>query len=116
MEKEFLRCYSILKKRDPKIYDSNTKFFETSSSSDKPVEKSTTKPKKEKKMNLKDAEIQYALAEAKKNRAEDDDDISRIQLVTKQYLSIRLCIVFSHIFRTNVEKSIIEEQEEIKRR
>ncbi|CAF1589338.1 unnamed protein product [Adineta ricciae] len=95
VEKEFLRCYSILKKRDPKIYDSNTKFFNTSSSSDKPDEKSTTKPKKEKKMNLKDAEIQYALAEAKKNGAEDDDDISHI--------------------RTNGGKSIIEEQEEIKR-
>ncbi len=72
VEKEFLRCYSILKKRDPKIYDSNTSFFHTPSSSDNPME--TTKKKKPKKMNLKDAEIQYALAEAR-NHGEDEDHI-----------------------------------------
>lgn len=70
MEKEFLRCYSILKKRDPKIYDSQTTFFNTSTSSDNPSS-STTSKKKEKKMNLKDAEIQYAFAAA--NDADEDD-------------------------------------------
>jgi hypothetical protein len=34
----------------------------------------TTKKKKPKKMNLKDAEIQYALAEAR-NHGEDEDHI-----------------------------------------
>lgn len=70
VEKEFLRCYSILKKRDPKIYDSNTTFFNTTS--DKQNE--TMKKPKQKKMNLKDAEIQYALAEAEQN----DEDKNHI--------------------------------------
>jgi len=88
VEKEFLRCYSILKKRDPKIYDTNTTFFNAPSSSDNHVE--PVKKKKQKKMNLKDAEIQYALAEAM-NNGEDDND--------------------NHIQK----KSIVEEQEEIKK-
>ncbi|CAF4305002.1 unnamed protein product, partial [Rotaria sordida] len=90
VEKEFLRCYSILKKRDPKIYDSNTTFFNLSSSSND--NNQIDKKKKEKKMNLKDAEIQYAFAEAM-NKDEDHND--------------------NHI-QTNGKKSIIEEQEEIK--
>ncbi|UJR32030.1 hypothetical protein I4U23_019498 [Adineta vaga] len=93
IEKEFLRCYSILKKRDPKIYDSSTTFFNTSTSSDNKEEKSTKKSKKDKKMNLKDAEIQYALAEAKQNGTEDDDN---------------------HI-QSSGKKSIVEEQEDIKK-
>ncbi|CAF4169648.1 unnamed protein product, partial [Rotaria magnacalcarata] len=64
IEKEFLRCYSILKKRDPKIYDSNTQFFNTTESSSANDSHETNKRKKEKKMTLKDAEIQYAFAEA----------------------------------------------------
>ncbi|CAF1415704.1 unnamed protein product, partial [Rotaria sordida] len=90
VEKEFLRCYSILKKRDPKIYDSNTTFFNLPSSSND--NNQIDKKKKEKKMNLKDAEIQYAFAEAM-NKDEDHND--------------------NHI-QTNGKKSIIEEQEEIK--
>jgi len=74
VEKEFLRCYSILKKRDPKIYDANTTFFNTPSSSDNHNE--TIKTKKQKKMNLKDAEIQYALAEARNN---DEDNNNHIE-------------------------------------
>lgn len=70
-EKEFLRCYSILKKRDPKIYDSNTTFFNVTSSSNDTNK--TEKKKKEKKMTLKDAEIQYAFAEAV-NEDEDHND------------------------------------------
>ncbi len=73
VEKEFLRCYSILKKRDPKIYDGNTTFFNTPSSSDNHNE--TIKTKKQKKMNLKDAEIQYALAEARNNGEDNDNHI-----------------------------------------
>jgi hypothetical protein len=72
VEKEFLRCYSILKKRDPKIYDPQTTFFNTSTSSDTPTE--SNKKTKQKKMNLKDAEIQYALAEARNNGEEDTDN------------------------------------------
>ncbi len=72
VEKEFLRCYSILKKHDPKIYDPNTTFFNTPSSSNNHNE--TVKKKKPKKMNLKDAEIQYALAEAR-NNGEDNNHI-----------------------------------------
>ncbi|CAF1027981.1 unnamed protein product [Adineta steineri] len=92
VEKEFLRCYSILKKRDPKIYDSNTTFFSTPSSSDNKDD--TQKKKKEKKMNLKDAEIQYALAEAKNNGEDNDDDNPVL---------------------SNGKRSIIEEQEAIKK-
>ncbi|CAF4173494.1 unnamed protein product [Rotaria sp. Silwood2] len=90
LEKEFLRCYSILKKHDPKIYDSNTTFFNASTSNDN---NQINKKKKEKKMTLKDAEIQYAFAEAM-NKDEDHND--------------------NHI-QTNGKKSIIEEQEEIKK-
>ncbi|CAF1199331.1 unnamed protein product [Rotaria sp. Silwood1] len=91
VEKEFLRCYSILKKRDPKIYDTNTSFFNLSSTSND-NNNEINKKKKEKKMNLKDAEIQYAFAEAM-NKDEDHHD--------------------NHI-QINGKKSIIEEQEEIK--
>jgi protein KRI1 len=73
VEKEFLRCYSILKKRDPKIYDTNTTFFNTSSSSDN--HNQIIKTKKQKKMNLKDAEIQYALAESRNNDEDNDNHI-----------------------------------------
>ncbi|CAF3420425.1 unnamed protein product [Rotaria socialis] len=93
VEKEFLRCYSILKKRDPKIYDSNTQFFNTPESSSANDSHETNKRKKEKKMTLKDAEIQYAFAEAM--HKDDDHNDKHIQ--------------------TNGKKSIIEEQEEIKK-
>lgn len=72
VEKEFLRCYSILKKRDPKIYDPQISFFNTPTSSDNHIE--SNKKKKQKKMNLKDAEIQYALAEARNNGEENTDN------------------------------------------
>lgn len=71
VEKEFLRCYSILKQRDPKIYDPQTTFFNTATSSDNPPSTSSSKKKDKKKMNLKDAEIQYALASA--NNADEDN-------------------------------------------
>ena len=71
MEKEFLRCYSILKKRDPSIYNSSTTFFQEKpqESAAEPTKKSKEKKKK---MNLKDAEIQFALAEATKNGDEEE--------------------------------------------
>jgi hypothetical protein len=65
-----------LKKGDPKIYDSNTTFFTTPSLSDIETTK-TNKKKKEKKMNLKDAEIQYAFAEAMNN--DEDKNATHIQ-------------------------------------
>ena len=76
VEKEFLRCYSIVKQRNPTIYDSNTKFFSdgAASTTDQPVASATGKKSKEKKkMNLKEAEIQYALAEAMNNGEEEMD-------------------------------------------
>ena len=75
VEKEFLRCYSIVKQRDPTIYDANTKFFSdgAASTADQPVASATVKKSKEKKMNLKEAEIQYALAEAMNNGEEEID-------------------------------------------
>ena len=61
-----------MKKRDPKIYDSNTTFFNASSSSNSNNNNHKRK-KKEKKMNLKDAEIQYALAESMNNDENHND-------------------------------------------
>lgn len=77
VEKEFLRCYSIVKQRNPTIYDSNTKFFSdgAASTADQSVASASAKKSKEKKkMNLKEAEIQYAFAEAMNNGEEEEID------------------------------------------
>ena len=107
MEKEFLRCYSILKKRDPAIYDAKTSFFNNlTESSDAQIEsKTSNKEKKNKSMFLKEAEIQYAMAEAEKNGSIEDESLTKSNKMKN-----------SSSGRIDKKKSIAEEEEEIKQR
>ncbi|CAF0761061.1 unnamed protein product [Didymodactylos carnosus] len=92
VEKEFLRCYSVLKKRDPKIYDENTKFFNQTADTVAPTVKSQTVTSREKplKMDLKMAEIKYAMSH---NDGNDDDE---------------------EMSQNKNRKSIVEEEQELK--
>ncbi|KAF4525324.1 hypothetical protein B566_EDAN013185 [Ephemera danica] len=60
-EKQFFKTLSCLKKKDPKIYDANVKFFEKKVSSDAQDKAASQKKKKDKKMFLRDYERKMLL-------------------------------------------------------
>ncbi|XP_037553361.1 protein KRI1 homolog, partial [Nematolebias whitei] len=73
VERDFYRTLSLLKKRDPKIYEKDAKFYseETSHDDEKP---STSKKDKVKPMFLKDYERKVILEKEGKYEDDDEDD------------------------------------------
>ncbi|KAK3747285.1 hypothetical protein QZH41_016854 [Actinostola sp. cb2023] len=69
-EKEFLTVLSLLKKKDPKIYDQNVHFYENESSSE---DEGETSKKPEKPIYLKDYERQQLLEKGSKAFVSDDE-------------------------------------------
>ncbi|XP_041828643.1 protein KRI1 homolog [Melanotaenia boesemani] len=73
VERDFYRTLSLLKKKDPKIYEENAKFY-SEDASDGDIKPSTSKKDKVKPMYLKDYERRVILE--KEGKYEDDDDDS----------------------------------------
>ncbi|XP_067004605.2 protein KRI1 homolog [Anabrus simplex] len=70
VEKEFFRTLSCLKKRDPRIYDENVKFFDAKPSEIEQIEKK--KHKEDKPLLLRDYERKLILE--REGKFSDDDD------------------------------------------
>ncbi|XP_023225487.1 protein KRI1 homolog [Centruroides sculpturatus] len=83
IEKDFLKAISLLKSKDPRIYDKNTYFFSDKEENDNKVKK---KKKKEKPMYWKDQERQVLL---EKDGVFSDDETEKLPagylLNSKQY-------------------------------
>ncbi|KAA8585630.1 hypothetical protein FQN60_004324, partial [Etheostoma spectabile] len=69
-ERDFYRTLSLLKKKDPKIYETDATFYSEDASTS--TEKPSTSKKAVKPMYLKDYERQVILE--KEGKYEDDDD------------------------------------------
>ncbi|XP_074553214.1 protein KRI1 homolog [Halichoeres trimaculatus] len=96
IERDFYRTLSLLKKKDPKIYQADAKFYSEASTSE---EKPSTSKKAVKPMFLKDYERKVILE--KEGKYEDDDDDSDDEEAAKR-------------FERAASPSYIQEQKELK--
>ncbi|KAF8792593.1 protein KRI1 homolog [Argiope bruennichi] len=81
IEKDFLKTLSLLKSKDPRIYDESTEFFKEEATPKKP------KAKKEKPMFMKDYERKIVLEQNGMFVDEEDDDDNNKELPERQLLT-----------------------------
>ncbi|XP_067877258.1 protein KRI1 homolog isoform X2 [Heterodontus francisci] len=81
LDVNFYRTLSLLKKKDPKIYQKDAQFYTLEESSKEGDESTTNKRKKEKPMYLKDYERKVILEkEGKYEDEESDEEESRVKI------------------------------------
>lgn len=101
LERDFYRTLSLLKKKDPKIYQKDAKFYREEASSSGSDEKPSTSKKAEKPMFLKDYERKVILERG--GKYEDDEDDSEAEETARQ------------MQERAMSPSYIQEQEELKK-
>ncbi|XP_064416798.1 protein KRI1 homolog [Latimeria chalumnae] len=74
LDRDFYRTLSMLKKKDPKIYWKDVKFYGEKESTSESDEGPSRRPKKEKPMYLKDYERKVILEKGGKYEDEDEED------------------------------------------
>ncbi|KAI1886775.1 hypothetical protein AGOR_G00199280 [Albula goreensis] len=83
LERDFYRTLSLLKKKDPKIYQQDAKFYtEQESTADSDNQPSTSK-KRERPMFLKDYERQVILEKGGKYEDDDSDDEEAVKRIER---------------------------------
>ncbi|KAG9264332.1 hypothetical protein AMEX_G22597 [Astyanax mexicanus] len=101
LERDFYRTLSLLKKKDPKIYQKDAKFYEEEASSSGSDEKPSTSQKAEKPMFLKDYERKVILERG--GKYEDDEDDSEAEEAARK------------MQERAMSPSYIQEQEDLKK-
>ncbi|XP_072549485.1 protein KRI1 homolog [Salminus brasiliensis] len=102
LERDFYRTLSLLKKKDPKIYQKDAKFYSEGASSSGSDEKPSTSKKAEKPMFLKDYERKVILERGGKYDDDDEDDSADEEAARRMQ-------------ERALSPSYIQEQEELKK-
>ncbi|KAF4115596.1 protein KRI1 homolog [Onychostoma macrolepis] len=83
LDRDFYRTLSLLKKKDPKIYQKNAKFYTEETSGSGSDDQPSTSKKSEKPMFLKDYERKVILERGGKYDDDDDEDDSADEEVSR---------------------------------